>query len=96
MEFLADITVRIPADLPEEERESLIAAERARGRELVAAGTIREIWRVPGAIRNLSVWEAADATELHALLSSLPTFRFAEIVVTPLAAHPLKGGPENA
>jgi muconolactone D-isomerase len=95
VDFLVDITVRIPADLDPERRQELIAAERDRGRELVDSGAIQHIWRIPGALRNVSVWRAADATELHALLTSLPSYPYTTIAVTPLAEHPLKGGPEG-
>jgi muconolactone D-isomerase len=95
MEFLVDITVRLPHDLPAGERAALIDAERERGRELIAQGAIRHIWRIPGALRNVSVWSAADATALHELLTSLPSHPYTEIVVTALAVHPLQGGPEG-
>jgi muconolactone D-isomerase len=95
VDFLVDIAVRIPADLEAGRREELIAAERVRGRELVDGGVIRHIWRIPGALRNVSVWRAADATQLHALLTSLPSYPYATITVTPLAEHPLMGGPER-
>ncbi len=94
MEFLVDISVRLPPDLPADERGTLIEAERERGRELLAGGAIRHIWRVPGALRNVSVWSATDASELHSLLTSLPSYPYTEISVLPLAEHPLTGGPE--
>jgi muconolactone D-isomerase len=94
VEFLVDTTVRLPDALADADRQALIAAARDRGRELVAQGTIRHIWRIPGALRNVAIWSAADATELHELLGSLPSYRYTEIVVTPLAVHPLSGGPE--
>ena len=37
----------------------------------------------------MGVWEAADATELHELISSLPLFPWIDAEVTPLATHPL-------
>jgi muconolactone D-isomerase len=95
MEFLVDITVRLPPALPDDERAALMAAERARGRQLVDSGSIRHIWRIPGMLRNVSVWSASDATELHELLTSLPVHRYCEIAVTALATHPLMGGPEG-
>jgi muconolactone D-isomerase len=95
VEFLVDITVRMPAEMPKDEREQLISAERKRGRELVESGAIRHIWRIPGALRNVSIWSAGDATELHGLLRSLPSYPYAEISVTALAAHPLQGGPAD-
>lgn len=95
MEFLIDITVRIPPTLPAEELAALMSEERQRGRELLESGAIRDIWRVPGALRNVAIWSAQDATELHALLTSLPLHRYCEVSVTPLAVHPLRGGPEG-
>jgi muconolactone D-isomerase len=95
VEFLIDITVRLPPTLPDDERAALLDAERQRGRELLESGAIRDIWRVPGALRNVAIWSARDATELHALLTSLPVHRYCEVSVTPLAVHPLRGGPEG-
>jgi muconolactone D-isomerase len=94
VEFLLDIEVRLPSGMPEAEVAELITAERRRGRELIAADAIRHIWRVPGALRNVSVWAATDATELHELVTSLPLHRYSTVRVTPLARHPLKAnGP---
>ena len=50
MDFLVDTTVRLPPALSAEERLELMRAERARGRELVEAGAIQHIWRIPGAV----------------------------------------------
>lgn len=89
MEFLVHITVALPGDMDDGERDALLAAERRRGEELVAAGSIQAIWRIPGGLRNVGVWEAADATELHELIASLPLYRWLTAEVTPLAVHPL-------
>ena len=85
-----EIDVRLPGTLAEAERAELLDAESKRGRELVEAGVIRAIWRIPGAIRNVGVWEAADATELHEHLTSLPLFPWLTAEVRPLAVHPLQ------
>jgi muconolactone D-isomerase len=95
MDFLVDITVRLPPTLRGEERLELMRAERARGRELIETGAIQHIWRIPGALRNVSVWRARDATELHELITSIPAHPYCEVRVTPLATHPLLGGPEG-
>jgi muconolactone D-isomerase len=95
VDFLVDITVRLPPTLAGEERLELIRAERVRGRELIDAGAIQHIWRIPGALRNVSVWRARDATELHELITSIPAYPYAEVHVTALATHPLLGGPEG-
>jgi muconolactone D-isomerase len=56
--------------------------------ELAAAGTIRRLWRVPGRRANWGIWEAADATAVHAAIRSLPLFPWLDVDVIPLAAHP--------
>jgi muconolactone D-isomerase len=93
-EFLVKITVRPPHDMPEARLAELVAAERVRGRELVESGAIQRIWRLPGGVRNVGIWRAADATELHQLLRSIPLAPWCEMEVTALATHPLEGGPE--
>ncbi len=55
MEFLVKIEVEWPADGDPVEFARLTAAERVRGAELGAAGTIRRMWRVPGRRAN---WDA--------------------------------------
>lgn len=92
MEFLVRIAVNLPSDIDPEERARLLAAETARGRELLASGSLRRIWRVPGRTANVSLYDVADATELHGLLSSLPLFPYLDITVEPLAEHPLSAG----
>jgi muconolactone D-isomerase len=93
VEFLVQIAVALPPELPDAEREALLAAELARGRELLAAGAIKDIWRIPGGLRNVGVWVAADATELHGLIASLPVYRWLTAKVTALAEHPLRAEP---
>lgn len=93
MEFLVQIEVHWPPDGDPDERARLAAAEGIRGAELAAAGTIRRMWRIPGRWANWGIWFAADATDLHAALASLPFFPWLEIAVHPLAAHPSDPGP---
>jgi muconolactone D-isomerase len=90
MHFLVRITVSLPPTLPEDERSALLAAELERGRELRDAGSIVSIWRIPGGpLRNVGIWQATDASELHELIASLPLFPYIEAEVTPLARHPI-------
>lgn len=93
MEFLVHIEVRWPPDGDPEEKARLVAAEGDRASELIAEGRIRRLWRIPGRWANYGLWHAADATELHAALSSLPLFAWCDIEVVPLAAHPSDPGP---
>lgn len=88
MEFLVRIEVQWPSEGDPEALARLTVAERARGAELAAAGTIRRMWRTPGRRANWGLWEAADATMLHAAIASLPFFPFLDVEVIPLAAHP--------
>jgi muconolactone D-isomerase len=89
MEFLVEIHVALPHDLPAEERARVLEEELVRGRELAGDGTIKAIWRLPGALANVAIWEVSDATELHDLISSLPLYRFSTVEVRALAKHPV-------
>ncbi len=89
VEFLVEIEVALPADLDEARRSALVAAELERGNALAQAGVLRAIWRVPGRLANRAIWSAADATALHEALVSLPLWPYMDVVVTPLARHPV-------
>ena len=88
MEFLVHIQVGWPADGDPAELERLVASERERAVELIAEGRIRRLWRIPGRRANWGVWEAPDATTLHAAIASLPFFPWLDVEIIPLAAHP--------
>jgi muconolactone D-isomerase len=88
MEFLVQIELTWPADGSPDQRAEIVAAEQERSRELASAGRLRRLWRVPGERANWGLWEAADATELHAALASLPFFPWMRNQVQALAAHP--------
>jgi muconolactone D-isomerase len=90
MEFMVRIEVSLPGDMPEASRTELVAAELVRGRELREQGAIKRIWRLPGGIRNVGIWEAADATELHDLIASLPFYPWLQSEVSAPAVHPLE------
>jgi muconolactone D-isomerase len=93
--FLIQISVALPPDMPAQERAALLEQERVRGRELKDAGTIQDLWRVPGKQANVGIWRGRNATELHEALTSLPVWRWTEIAVTPLADHHLTNDPEG-
>jgi muconolactone D-isomerase len=90
VEFLVKIQVFTPDSMAADQLSSLVSAERARGKELKDAGVIQRIWRIPGTKNNVGVWKAADASELHSAISSLPLFAYMNVEVTPLATHPLE------
>ena len=89
MEFLVRIDIDL-SDVTEPRRRELLDAELQRGRELLASGALRRIWRVPGRLANVSLYEAPDATALHALLTSLPLWPWMDVRVDALATHPLE------
>lgn len=90
MEFLVRLEVRLPPETDPLRRAELEAAEGARGVELIEAGHLKRIWRVPGRRANLSLYDVDDASHLHRLLCSLPMWPWIDASVEPLAAHPLE------
>jgi muconolactone D-isomerase len=89
MDFLVEIEIDLPPALDADSRRELQAAEFERGSVLARDGVIRAIWRVPGRLANRGIWTTEDATTLHEALSSLPMWPYMDVVVTPLAVHPL-------
>jgi muconolactone D-isomerase len=92
--FLVQIVVVLPPDMPPEEKAALLEREASRAGELMEAGVIRDIWRIPGRLENVGVWEAQNATVLHQAISSLPVWPWTQVTVTPLANHYLTRDPE--
>ncbi len=90
MEFLVQIQVLLPADMDPAVKAGLVEREQARGRELKDAGTIVRMWRIPGRVANVGIWQAADATALHEAITSLPLFPWIDAQVTALATHYLE------
>ncbi|GAA3093240.1 muconolactone Delta-isomerase family protein [Nonomuraea sp. NPDC049421] len=88
MEFLVRFETRLPDAMGDAERKELREAERARAMRLRADGLLKRLWRVPGRRAVVGLWEAPDATALHAALSSLPQFPWMDVTVEPLATHP--------
>lgn len=95
MEFLVNIRINIPHDMPEDELNHLVVTERAMAAEHAETGTLQRMWRVPGRRENWGLWRATSATELHAILSALPVWPWMDLDVHPLAAHPVDPSPEN-
>lgn len=94
MEFLVEIQVNIPPEMPEDQRAAILEQEAARGRELKASGAIVRMWRVPGRRANVGIWETATVDDLHAAITSLPAFPWLDVRVTALATHYLEARGE--
>jgi muconolactone D-isomerase len=86
-EYLVHLDVRWPADGDPAQREQIMEAEVARRGELIEQGLLLRLWRDPGRWANWTLWSAADATELHVALSSLPFHPWMRVTVHPLARH---------
>ena len=89
MQFLVKLEYALPHEMEASAQEELLRSESTRGGELAASGALLAIWRIPGCRANYGIWQARDATQLHDLVSSLPLWPYATIVVTTLARHPL-------
>lgn len=88
MLFKVEMTVNLPADLPDDIAADIKAREKAYAQDLQRAGKWRHLWRVSGSYANVSVFDVADNTELHELISRLPLFPYMDISVSALCRHP--------
>jgi muconolactone delta-isomerase len=95
MEFLVDMVTTVPDGTTDAEVDAIRAREATRSRELAAQGHLLRLWRPPlkaGEWRTWGLFQAADATELENVLSSMPLHVWRHDTVTPLTAHPSDPG----
>lgn len=88
MLFQVEMDVRLPKDLAEAHVADLKTREKLRAQELQKLKKWRHLWRVVGKYSNVSIFDVANPTELHEILSSLPLFPFMKIKVTAMCRHP--------
>ena len=91
MDYLVDFTLTVPEGTPASELELRTTGEGTRVAELAAQGHALRVWKpLPddGRSRAVGLYRAADDTELHAILESLPLRPWMEISVKVLAEHP--------
>src|SRR5882757_2762056 len=91
LEFLVDMVTTVPDRTTDAEVDAIRTREAARSRELAAQGHLLRLWRPPldaGEWRTWGLFQAADATELESVLSSMPLRVWWHDTVTPLSAHP--------
>ena len=88
MLFHVTMTVQLPHTMPKAEADQLKSKEKELAAQLQHSGHWRHLWRVAGRYANVSIFDVADATELHELLLSLPLFPYMDIAVTPMCRHP--------
>jgi muconolactone D-isomerase len=95
MEFLVDMVTTVPDGTTDAEVDAMRTREAARSRELAAQGHLLRLWRPPldaGEWRTWGLFQAADATALESVLSSMPLHVWRHDTVTPLTAHPSDPG----
>jgi muconolactone delta-isomerase len=95
MEFLVDMVTTVPDGTTDAEVDAIRTREAARSQELAAQGHLLRLWRPPlnpGEWRTWGLFQAADATELESVQSSMPWRVWRHDTVTPLAAHPSDPG----
>jgi muconolactone delta-isomerase len=91
MEFLVDMVTTVPEGTTDAEIDAMRIREAARSRDLAAQGHLLRLWRPPldaGEWRSWGLFQAADATELESVLSSMPLRVWRHDTVTPLTTHP--------
>ena len=93
MEFLINIKITWPADMDAAVKAKISTEERAHAAGLAKKGHLVRMWRVVGRRENWGLWRAVDATEMHAIISSLPVWPYMDVSVTPLAQHPVDPNP---
>jgi muconolactone delta-isomerase len=98
-EFLVDMVTTVPEGTTDAEIDAIRSLEAERSRELAAQGHLLRLWRPPlkgGEWRTWGLFQAADATELEKVLSSMPLRVWRHDIVTPLTAHPSDPGSGDA
>ena len=95
MEFLVDMVTTVPDGTADAEVDAMRGREAARAAELAAQGQLLRLWRPPlepGQWRTWGLFQAADATGLESVLSSMPLRVWRHDAVTPLTPHPSDPG----
>jgi muconolactone D-isomerase len=93
LEFLVTTELHGLDEIEPAELKRLFVLERQRGFELIAEGSIKKIWRIPGSpYRTISIRHAPDLAKLQADLESLPMFNWLKIEVIPVTPHPVMLG----
>jgi muconolactone D-isomerase len=95
MLFHVQIAIRVPPDEDPQKIKELSAREGALARELQDSGKWRHLWRVAGKWANISIFDVADADELHDILTSLPLYAYMDIQVVALCRHPSSIAPDE-
>ncbi|MGM0858357.1 MAG: muconolactone Delta-isomerase [Pseudomonadota bacterium] len=88
MLFQVEMTVKLPSAMPAEQAADIKTREKEYAQKLQRQGKWRHLWRIAGSYANISIFDVADNTELHEIISNLPLFPYMQISVQPLCRHP--------
>jgi muconolactone D-isomerase len=88
MLFHVRMDVNLPPDLDPDERDTLVAREKANALDVQRQGKWPHIWRIVGQYSNVSIFDVDSPTELHQILTGLPLFPYMRIEVSALTQHP--------
>lgn len=88
MLYQVEMTVLLPADMPEAEAAEIKAREKVYAQDLQRQKIWRHIWRIAGSYKNLSIFDCRDNAHLHQVLTGLPLYPWMKIEVVPLCRHP--------
>ena len=96
MEYLVNMTTRVPEGTPDETVQDVRTREAARADELVARGHLLRLWRPPlqpGEWRTVGLFSAGNDDELERVLASMPLRVWRTDQLTPLSPHPNDPAP---
>lgn len=89
MLFLVYKSTEFPPDMPNEQRNDLMAREKQYGLDWAAAGKSPHLWRVVGPrLANVAIYDVESLEELNDFLMGLPMRAWMDVTITPLALHP--------
>lgn len=91
MEYLVDMTTRVPEGVTEETVNDVRAREAAHSVELAKQGALLRLFRPPlqpGEWRTFGLFAADDDAHLERVLASMPLRVWRTDTVTPLTPHP--------
>ena len=94
-EFFTWFTINFPAGTSSETVDEVTARQAQQARQLADQGHLLRLWALPaepGHSRVLGLWQAQEATEMDAILQSLPVGPWATVEITPLSPHPSDPG----
>jgi muconolactone delta-isomerase len=94
VEFLVEMTTRVPAGVSSDAVDDVRAREAAHSRELAQQGSLLRLFRPPlqpGEWRTFGLFAAPDEDALERVLSTMPLRIWRTDTVTALGPHPNDG-----